>query len=67
MARITVVIEDLPEGGADIMEVSVHAEDDIDPKKMTPAEEMAALVMGLIEYARENAKNDSVSEVQEKN
>lgn len=67
MARITVVIEDLPEGGADIMEVSVHTEDDIDPMKMTPAEEMAALVMGLIEHAREKAKNDSVSKVQEEN
>ena len=66
MAKITLVIEDLPEGGADIMEIAVHTDDDIDPAKVTPAQEMAALVLGLIEYAREEAKNDSVSEVQGK-
>lgn len=67
MARITLVIEDLPEGDADIMEISVHTDEDMDPKKLTPAQEMAAMVMGLIEYARGKTENDSVSEVQEEN
>lgn len=67
MATVTLVIEDLPEGDADIMQISVHTNEEIDKEHITPAQEMAAMVLGLIEYARENTKNDSVSEVQEKN
>lgn len=67
MAKVTFVIEDLPEGDADIMQISVHSDSEVDKDKVTPAQEMAAMVLGLIEFARENTTNDSVSEVQEKN
>ena len=66
MAKITLVIEDLPEGDADIMQIQVVCDDIMDPKKLTRAQEMAAIVLGLIEYAREKQENDSMSEVQEK-
>jgi hypothetical protein len=66
MAKVTLVIEDLPEGGADILQIAVQTDDVVDREKITPAQEMAATVLGLIEYAREQYENDSMSEVQEK-
>lgn len=67
MAKITLVIEDLPEGDADIMQIQVQSDDEIDKENLTPAQEMAAMVIGLIEYARENAPNDSMPKVQDEN
>ena len=66
MAKITLVIEDLPEGDADIMQIQVQTDDKMDPKELTPAQEMAAMFLGLIEYTREQQENDSMSKVQEK-
>lgn len=66
MARITFTIEDLPEGDADVIEISVSTGEYIDTDNMTYAQEMAAIVMAMIQRIREEAKNDSMSEVQDK-
>jgi hypothetical protein len=64
MAKITLVIEDLPDGDADIIQIAMQTDDEVKKDGVTPAQEMAAMVLGLIEYAREQNKNDSMSEVQ---
>lgn len=64
MAKITLVIEDLPDGDADIIQIAMQTDDEVKKDGVTPAQEMAAIVLGLIEYAREQNKNDSMSEVQ---
>lgn len=64
MAKITLVIEDLPDGDADIIQIAMQTDDEVRKDGVTPAQEMAAMVLGLIEYAREQNKNDSMSEVQ---
>jgi hypothetical protein len=66
MAKVTLVIEDLPEGDADILQIKVESDEKMDAQNLTPAQEMAAMVIGIIEYAREQNENDSMSEVQEK-
>lgn len=65
MARITFTLEDLPEGDADIIELSVSSDSAIDKDNLTYAQEMAAILMGIVETIREEAKNDSMSEVQD--
>lgn len=65
MAKITLVIEDLPEGDADIMQIQVQSDDQIDKDNLTNAQEMAAMIIGLIEHARE--QHDSMSKVQDEN
>jgi len=64
MAKITLVIEDLPEGDADIIQIAMETDDEVQRDAVTPAQEMATMVLSLIEYAREQTKNDSMSEVQ---
>lgn len=64
MAKITLVIEDLPDGDADIIQIAMQTDDEVKKDGVTPAQEMAAMVLSLIEYAREQTKNDSMSEVQ---
>lgn len=64
MAKITLVIEDLPEGDADIIQIAMETDDEVKRDAVTPAQEMATMVLSLIEYAREQTKNDSMSEVQ---
>jgi hypothetical protein len=42
----------------------MQTDDEVKKDGVTPAQEMAAMVLSLIEYAREQTKNDSMSEVQ---
>lgn len=65
MARITFVLEDLPEGEADIIELSVSSDVEVDANNLTYAQEMAAILMGIVTTLKEEEANDSMSKVQD--